>query len=74
MSTASPPDKDPKSNSTDTEAAPDTDNEPQNALTQKFTEKEWTALKEFRVRATLSPIASAIFTVAFFFSLSSQIS
>jgi hypothetical protein len=28
------------------------DNEPQNALTQKFTEKEWAALKEFRVRAT----------------------
>jgi phosphatidylinositol transfer protein SFH5 len=27
------------------------DNEPQNALTQKFTEKEWAALKEFRVCA-----------------------
>ncbi|KAH9990927.1 CRAL-TRIO domain-containing protein [Russula vinacea] len=33
-----------------TEPAPaDTDEEPQNALTQKFTEKEWAALKEFRV-------------------------
>ncbi|KAF8473628.1 CRAL/TRIO domain-containing protein [Russula ochroleuca] len=32
-----------------TEPAPaDTDEEPQNALTQKFTEKEWAALKEFR--------------------------
>lgn len=35
-----------------TELAPaDADEEPQNALTQKFTEKEWAALKEFRVRA-----------------------
>jgi hypothetical protein len=34
-----------------TEPAPaDTDEEPQNALTQKFTEKEWAALKELRVR------------------------
>jgi len=29
----------------------DTDKEPQNALTEKFTEKEWAALKELRVRA-----------------------
>ncbi|KAF8268681.1 CRAL-TRIO domain-containing protein [Lactarius quietus] len=29
--------------------APDRDEEPQNSLTQKFTEKEWAALKEFRV-------------------------
>jgi hypothetical protein len=36
-----------------TEPAPDTtDEEPQNSLTQKFTDKEWAALKEFRVRAT----------------------
>jgi hypothetical protein len=35
-----------------TEPAPaDADEEPQNALTQKFNEKEWAALKEFRVRA-----------------------
>ena len=27
------------------------DSEPQNALTQKFTEKEWAALKDFRVCA-----------------------
>jgi hypothetical protein len=27
------------------------DEEPQNALTEKFTEKEWAALKELRVRA-----------------------
>jgi hypothetical protein len=33
-------------------ALADADEEPQNALTQKFTEKEWAALKEFRVRAT----------------------
>ena len=34
-----------------TATAPDTDEEPQNSLTQKFTDKEWAALKEFRVRA-----------------------
>ena len=34
-----------------TERAPaDADEEPQNALTEKFTEKEWAALKELRVR------------------------
>lgn len=27
------------------------DEEPQNALTEKFTDKEWAALKELRVRA-----------------------
>ena len=27
-----------------------TPEEPQNALTKKFTEQEWTAVKEFRVR------------------------
>ena len=33
-----------------TEKAPvDADQEPQNALTEKFTEKEWAALKELRV-------------------------
>jgi hypothetical protein len=36
-----------------TTPALDTDEEPQNSLTQKFTDKEWAALKEFRVRATL---------------------
>jgi hypothetical protein len=35
-----------------TEPATSDDNEPQNALTQKFTEKEWAALKEFRVCPT----------------------
>ena len=28
--------------------------EPQNALTQKFTDAEWKALKEFRVRSIIS--------------------
>ena len=28
-----------------------TDEEPQNTLTEKFTEKEWAALKELRVRS-----------------------
>ena len=31
-------------------APEDADEEPQNALTEKFTEKEWVALKELRVR------------------------
>jgi len=37
-----------------TERAPadaDADEEPQNALTEKFTKNEWAALKELRVRA-----------------------
>lgn len=29
--------------------------EPQNELTKKFTEEEWTALKEFKVRASPDP-------------------
>lgn len=46
----------------ETNVAPDTDSadeeEPQNALTQKFTDKEWAALKEFRVRrCTTHPFA-----------------
>jgi hypothetical protein len=60
-----------------TEPAPaDTDEEPQNALTQKFTEKEWAALKEFRVRATQdSPFVSfsCSYAADLFFSPSSQI-
>jgi hypothetical protein len=44
MSIVVPADPDPKTNVTGA------DEEPQNALTQKFTEKEWAALKEFRVR------------------------
>jgi hypothetical protein len=44
MSLLVPVDPDPKTNVTDA------DDEPQNVLTQKFTEKEWAALKEFRVR------------------------
>jgi len=56
MSSVPPADPEPINNST--EPAPDSDEEPQNALTQKFTEKEWAALKEFRVRAT--PIAFCI--------------
>ena len=39
----------------ETTPAPDKDEEPQNPLTQKFTDKEWAALKEFRVRAALAP-------------------
>ena len=43
-----------------TEPAPaDTDEEPQNALTQQFTEKEWVALKQFRVRAVQDSSFSA---------------
>lgn len=30
---------------------PEAGEEPQNALTEKFTDKEWAALKELRVRA-----------------------
>ena len=55
MSTIEPASSDPETKPTGpapTEPAPaDADEEPQNALTQKFTEKEWAALKEFRVRA-----------------------
>lgn len=56
MSNVAPANSDPQTKPTvpePTEPAPaDTEEEPQNALTQKFTEKEWAALKEFRVRAS----------------------
>lgn len=52
MSTPAPANSDPETKPTvptPTEGAPaDTDEEPQNALTEKFTEKEWAALKELR--------------------------
>ena len=42
----------PETSVVETAPAPDTDEEePQNPLTQKFTDKEWAALKEFRVRS-----------------------
>ena len=42
----------PETSVVETTPAPDTDEEePQNPLTQKFTDKEWAALKEFRVRS-----------------------
>ena len=52
MSGAPPADLDPNTNPTESAPATDADEEPQNALTQKFTEKEWAALKEFRVSPT----------------------
>jgi hypothetical protein len=62
MSTVAPANSDPETKPIVPAPVPaDADEEPQNALTQKFTEKEWAALKEFRVRATQN------------FSLSSQI-
>jgi hypothetical protein len=54
MSIPIPANSDPETEPTEpapTERAPaDADEEPQNALTEKFTEKEWAALKELRVR------------------------
>jgi hypothetical protein len=42
----------PTNSEPETNVASDIDEEePQNPLTQKFTDKEWAALKEFRVRA-----------------------
>jgi len=71
MSSAPPADPDPNNNPA--EPAPDADEEPQNALTQKFTEKEWAALKEFRVRAThQSPLHCL--SKLFLFRVSSRIS
>jgi phosphatidylinositol transfer protein SFH5 len=56
MSAATPADLNPTPKpAEETEPAGSDDNEPQNALTQKFTEKEWAALKEFRVCATIYP-------------------
>ncbi|KAI0251725.1 CRAL-TRIO domain-containing protein [Lactifluus subvellereus] len=49
MSTTAPATSDPAPKAAEeTTAAGANDDEPQNALTQKFTEKEWAALKEFR--------------------------
>ena len=63
MSNAAPANSDPETKPTVPEptgqAPADTDEEPQNALTQKFTEKEWVALKEFRVRAVQDSSFSA---------------
>lgn len=36
-----------------------TQEEPQNALTGKFTEAEWDALKKLRVRTILHPLPSS---------------
>jgi phosphatidylinositol transfer protein SFH5 len=56
MSTPAPANSEPETKPTvpePTEPVPaDADEEPQNALTEKFTEKEWAALKELRVRTT----------------------
>ena len=74
MSGAPPADLDPNNNPTESAPAADADEEPQNALTQKFTEKEWAALKEFRVSATHqspSPYFSMLFLL---FRMSSRIS
>jgi hypothetical protein len=55
MSTPAPANSDPETKPTEPaqidRAPTDADEEPQNALTEKFTEKEWAALKELRVRA-----------------------
>ena len=50
MSAPTAADSDPEAKPTGP-APTDADEEPQNALTEKFTEKEWAALKELRVRA-----------------------
>lgn len=63
MSNVPPANSDPETKLTVPEttgpAPTDTDEEPQNALTQKFTDKEWAALKEFRVRAVQDSSFSA---------------
>ncbi|KAI9444482.1 CRAL-TRIO domain-containing protein [Lactarius indigo] len=50
MSTVAPTNPEPETKTPETAPTPDTDDseEPQNALTQKFTDQEWAALKEFR--------------------------
>ena len=60
----------------ETTPAPDTDEEPQNSLTQKFTDKEWAALKEFRVRVThaLNTFACNLLTATCTLSPSSRTS
>lgn len=51
MSTPAPANSSPETKPTVPEnAQADADKEPQNALTEKFTDKEWAALKELRVR------------------------
>jgi hypothetical protein len=59
-----PPDSDSNTKPTESTATANADEEPQNALTQKFTEKEWAALKEFRVRVCHHNLRSR---VSFFF-------
>ena len=60
----------PETSVVETTPAPDTDEEePQNPLTQKFTDKEWAALKEFRVR---SPHPNPTPHVCSFSSLAAQ--
>jgi len=76
MSVSAPNNSDPETKpteSTPTEQAPvDADQEPQNTLTQKFTDKEWAALKEFRVRVIKSRSTRHFRHVFhFFFSVSS---
>ncbi|KAH8997785.1 CRAL-TRIO domain-containing protein [Lactarius hatsudake] len=48
MSTVADTNPEPESKVPETAPVPDTDEEPQNSLTQKFTDQEWAALKEFR--------------------------
>ncbi|KAH8986116.1 CRAL-TRIO domain-containing protein [Lactarius akahatsu] len=48
MSTVADTNPEPETKVPETAPAPDTDEEPQNPLTQKFTDQEWAALKEFR--------------------------
>jgi hypothetical protein len=77
MSTSAPANSEPETKPAPTEGAPaDADEEPQNALTEKFTEKEWAALKELRVR-TIKIRFTCHFRHThnlFLFSLFSQIS
>ncbi|KAH9059071.1 CRAL-TRIO domain-containing protein [Lactarius vividus] len=48
MSTVADTNPEPETKVPETTPVPDTDEEPQNSLTQKFTDQEWAALKEFR--------------------------
>jgi hypothetical protein len=66
MSSTTPADTEPISNPTEPSPAAVADEEPQNPLTQKFSENEWAAVKELRVRA--SPIALALFLELFLYS------
>lgn len=55
MSTTAPansgPETEPTGPAPTEQAPPEAGEEPQNALTETFTDKEWAALKELRVRA-----------------------